>query len=547
MRVRGVNRTRVLALAATVAALTALAAACAPPTPPKPAPLIECAQVAGGITYTPPATTTPQDVTIATEPGFELRDCSDRTGGGITSGELDIEVLFADWGCQPLTTGQSLGQGGGEIRWSNGSVSDVTAQTFGGSGGSFISELTITGGRFAGSSGSVATFVTSSVGACTTQSPVSRAFLASDDPLAFVAAVAPILPPRTDLASVDTGNGGTTCAVMANRTVTCWGDNSDGELGNVLLAPGAQTSLPLPVTALSNVEQVSVGGDHGCALLGSGAVRCWGDNDHGQLGNGNLADSTLTVGVLGLTGVQQVSAGGDSTCALLGDDTVRCWGAGAGTGGADDPTPVAVAGLTDVTQLTSGAGHHCALLADGAVRCWGSNQFGQLGNGTTVDSLLPVAVAPNLPPVTQITAGTEHTCALDPSGEVWCWGFNRYGQLGQGSPSETPRTVPDRVLPRLAATAIDAGGANTCALVVGGSVSCWGDNSNGQLGTGTTTSSARPTLVLGLRGATSVSAGGTACATVPGGRADCWGDGFSGQLGNGRTTDSAVPVAVIDP
>ena len=530
----------------SVTALAALAAACAPPTPPRPAPLIECAQVAGGITYTPPATTTPQDVTIATDDGVELRSCTDHTGSGITSGELHLSVLFPDWGCGPLTTGRPLGSGGGTIRWSNGATSDVTASVFGGSGGSFITEFTITTGRFARSGGSVATFVTSSDGACTPESPVSRASLSSDDPLAFVAAVAPILPPRTDVSSVDTGNGGTSCSVMANRTVRCWGDNSDGELGNVVFAPGSQVALAVPVLGVSNVEQVSVGGDHVCALLGSGAVRCWGDNDHGQLGNGTTVDSTLPVAPLGLAGVEQLSAGGDSTCARLGDDTVRCWGAGAGTGGADDPTPVAVPGLTDVTGLTSGASHHCARLGDGGVRCWGSNQFGQLGNGTFTDSTLPVPVGAARPAVTEVSAGTDHSCALDASGEVWCWGFNGYGQLGLGS-SSGPVPSPLRAIGTLAATALDAGGVNTCALVVGGSVSCWGDNSNGQLGTGTAASSARPTLVLGVRAATSVSGGGTACSTLPGGRADCWGDGGSGQLGNGRIDDSSVPVAVIDP
>ena len=169
-----------------------------------------------------------------------------------------------------------------------------------------------------------------------------------------------------------------------------------------------------------------------CAAPGS--VRCWGDNDHGQLGNGTTVDSTLPVDPLGLVDVQQVSAGGDSTCALLGDDTVRCWGAGAGTGGVDDPTPVAVNGLGDVTQLTSGLGHHCALLGDGSVRCWGGNQFGQLGNGTTVDSYLPVSVVGTLPPAVQVSAGSEHTCALDAAGEVSVLGLQRLRAAGPGQP-----------------------------------------------------------------------------------------------------------------
>jgi alpha-tubulin suppressor-like RCC1 family protein len=206
-----------------------------------------------------------------------------------------------------------------------------------------------------------------------------------------------------------------------------------------------------------------------------------------------------------------------------------------------------ITGVEGVADMACGYDHCLALLRDGKLKAWGSNRYGQLGNGTTVDSLVPVAVAGDLPAFTGITAGSEHTCALDTTGEAWCWGFNRFGQLGQGSPGETPLTRPSRVIGNLAATALDAGGVNTCALVVGGSVSCWGNNSNGELGTGTTTSSARPTLVLGLRGATSVSAGGAACATLPGGRADCWGGNSSGQLGLGTTDDSSVPAPVIDP
>jgi alpha-tubulin suppressor-like RCC1 family protein len=303
----------------------------------------------------------------------------------------------------------------------------------------------------------------------------------------------------------------------------------------------------VPVTGITNAAQVSVGGDHVCALLTTGKIRCWGSNSNGQLGNGTTVDSNVPVTVLGIADALQVSAGYRRTCARLADDTVRCWGQGAGTGGIDDPTPVAIGGLTGVVQLTAGSWHHCALLGDGSVRCWGGNADGQLGDGTTTDALYPVSVTGSMPPFTQITAGSEHTCALDGSGEVWCWGWNGYGQLGQSSPPSVPVTTPTRAIGNLAATAVDAGAVNTCALVAGGSVSCWGNNSNGELGIGTTTSTFQPMLVLGLRDATSVSAGGSACAMLPGGRADCWGDNVSGQLGNGRTTDSAVPVAVIDP
>ena len=315
---------------AAVAGVMALAAACAPPTAPAPAPLIECAGVQGGITYTPPATNSGEDITIATQPGAELSGCVDNTGSGITRGDLDLSILLPGYLCGPLDTGEPIGSGAGTVTWSDGSTSTLSVDGFGGSGGSFISEITFTAGRFAGASGSVATFVTSADGSCTPSSGVTQAFLSSDDPIAFVAPVAPLLPPRTDLAAVDSGTGSTACSVMSDGTVTCWGDNSKGQLGNALLAPGSQALLPIPVTGITDAVGVSIGVDHACATLGSGAVRCWGNNRNGQLGNGTTNDSTVPLPVAGLGDVQQVSVGYRRTCALLADSTVQLLGRGCG-------------------------------------------------------------------------------------------------------------------------------------------------------------------------------------------------------------------------
>ena len=443
---------------AAVAGVMALAAACAPPTAPAPVLLIECAGVQGGITHTPPATNSGEDITIATQPARELSGCVDNTGSGITRGDLDLSILLPGYLCGPLDTGEPIGSGAGTVTWSDGFVSTLSVDGFGGSGGSFISEITfhccairrrqrlgrdlrhqrrwLLHAQLRGDPGLPPPR--------TTRSPSSHRL--------------PLLPPRTDLAVVDSGTGSTACSVMSDGTVTCWGDNSNGQLGNALLAPGSQALLPIPVTGITDAVGVSIGVDHACATLGSGAVRCWGNNRNGQLGNGTTNDSTVPLPVAGLGDVQQVSVGYRRTCALLADSTVRRPGEGAGVGGADSSTPIAVPGLTGVTQLTAGSSHHCALLTDQTVQCWGGNQFGQLGNGTTTDSLVPVPVAGALPPVSQISAGSGHTCALDTTGEAWCWGFNRQGQLGQGSPSEVPLTTPSRVIGDLAATAIDAGG-----------------------------------------------------------------------------------------
>ena len=151
---------------AAVTGVIALAAACTPPTPAAPVPLIECAVVQGGITYTPPATNSGEDITIATQPGAELSGCVDNSGSGITRGDLDLSIVLPGYLCAPLDVGEPIGSGGGTVSWSDGSTSTVSIEGFGGAGGSFISEFTITAGRFSGSSGSVATFITGAVGYC---------------------------------------------------------------------------------------------------------------------------------------------------------------------------------------------------------------------------------------------------------------------------------------------------------------------------------------------------------------------------------------------
>jgi len=249
-----------------------------------------------------------------------------------------------------------------------------------------------------------------------------------------------------------------TCARLTSGGVKCWGNNSVGQVGNGLT--GGVQLAPVDVSTLtSNVSQITVGGGHACALLSSGGLRCWGWNIHGVLGIGSTASSSLPVGVYGLSsGVTSVAAGGLHTCARLNSGRVRCWGSndsgqlGDNSFSIDRLTPVEVVEnsgtfvpLAEVQQVTAGGNHSCGLVSPGVAKCWGANNYGQVGDGTQgIDRLAPFNVGSIGELVTQITAGTDHTCARLHSGATKCWGNNRSGAVGDGTSSE--KLVPTDVI-----------------------------------------------------------------------------------------------------
>ncbi|GIV95657.1 MAG: hypothetical protein KatS3mg057_0314 [Herpetosiphonaceae bacterium] len=255
---------------------------------------------------------------------------------------------------------------------------------------------------------------------------------------------------------------------------------------------------------------LSAGDAHTCALLADGTARCWGDNWYGQLGDGSTTSSASPVVVGGatpLTDIVALSAGGAHTCALLADGTARCWGDNwygqLGDGSTtSSASPVVVGGatpLTNVLALSAGYAHSCALVADGSARCWGANGAGQLGDGTTTSSASPVVVggATPLTNVLALSAGSYHSCALLADGGVRCWGANWSGQLGDGSTTSSPSPVAvGGATPLTDIVALSAGGEYSCALLADGGVRCWGRNDYGQLGDGTTTDSASPVSSL---------------------------------------------------
>jgi alpha-tubulin suppressor-like RCC1 family protein len=237
-------------------------------------------------------------------------------------------------------------------------------------------------------------------------------------------------------------------------------------------------------------------------LTTAGGIRCWGGNKLGALGNGTIVDSQTPVDVQGLTaGVQSFAAGMDFSCAVIGN----------------------------------------------RAKCWGADDSGQLGNGSYESTDQPADVAGLSNDIVAVAVGYFHACALTKAGNVWCWGENTAGELGDGTMISSPTPVQVTGLAGGAA-AIIVGGSHTCVLTKAGGVKCWGDNSHGQLGDATTVNRNAPVDVAGLAsGVAAVVAGGShTCALISGGAVKCWGSNGNGQLGDGTTIDRNIPV-VVEP
>jgi alpha-tubulin suppressor-like RCC1 family protein len=333
-----------------------------------------------------------------------------------------------------------------------------------------------------------------------------------------------------------TGAGSAQAGVIPTRhAVVAWGGNSN--------------FTPQQLANSTGVVQASAGAAHSLVLSSDGTVWARGNNWFGQLGNGtNTASSTL-IHVPGLTGVIQVSAGGFHSLALRSDGTVWEWGV---WGPGDNLTPAEVPGLTGVTKIAAGDGFSLALRSDGTVWAWGNNNAGELGDGTTTPSTAPVQVS-GLSQVTSIAAGADSALAVRTRGittlkTVWAWGGNGSGQLGDGTLSNhlTPEQVTGIEAPSV--TGISVGEEFAVALGSDGSVWAWGADDAGQLGNAPSASPvARPVETTGMdSGITQVSAGANhVLALESNGTVLAWGDNSEGELGTGSTASvtGAVQVA----
>ncbi len=373
--------------------------------------------------------------------------------------------------------------------------------------------------------------------------------------LVFSAAVVSVLPAGASAGTpinlraashraVSVAAGGShSCALTAVGGVRCWGSNKFGQLGDGTLTDRLR---PVDVVGLTRgVIAVSAGEGHSCAVTSGGAVKCWGWNANGQLGDGTKRSRRTPVNVVGLSrGVADVSAGGDHSCALTLAGGVKCWGAnytgeiGDGTATARF-TPADVLGLTSgAAAVSAGAESTCALTVTGGAKCWGSDADGVLGDGAPSDvQYAPVDVIGLDAGVAEISTSTGRACAVTTAGAAVCWGT---GPLGDGTANDSATPV-DVVGLGTNVSRVSVGGSINCALLTSGAVSCWGSS----VGDGTPTHRPSPVKVIGLSNVTAISAGDLhACAVTASGAARCWDYNSSGQIGDGTRLSRLVPITV---
>lgn len=333
------------------------------------------------------------------------------------------------------------------------------------------------------------------------------------------------------------------CAKNAQAEVKCWGFANAG--GNGI--DSSKKDITNYFSAYTgNLKQVSVASGASCLVTKDSRVKCHGSSWLSQLGDGLQSDSFKAVVPVGLdANISEVTSGSYRFCAVKQDGGLWCWGWGFG----DTPSEVFGSGMKFV-RVALGSDHHCAISTDFRAQCWGSNDKGQLGIGKDISTSKnsPIPVAGLQRGVVQTAVGNKHSCALSSQGGVKCWGWNSIGQLGNGTTADSSSPVDVAGL-EAGVVSIAASSDTSCALLESGTLKCWGANASGQLGNGNTENKDTPVEVSALKDAVksfSMKAD-VVCAIDKSDVAWCWGKGSSsGRLGNGASQNSSVPVKVND-
>lgn len=340
-----------------------------------------------------------------------------------------------------------------------------------------------------------------------------------------------------------------TCALDYSGQAWCWGAGGSGRLGN-----GGTTQQSTPVAVdQGGLRFISIGTgrDHTCALDETGAAYCWGAGSYGRLGNGSTTGSSVPNPVLGGHKFKQITVSRFGACGLRVDGEAFCWGSNArgqvGDGTTEDRLePTRVTGGHTFISLSGGGFHTCGVTTEGSAYCWGRGSFGRLGNGSRTDEPVPEPT-PVLGGHTfaSVYLGQNHSCALTPDGEAWCWGHGGNGRIGIGRIDTI--TAPEPVATADRFVSLTLGTFHTCGLTLEGKGYCWGSNGRGKLGIGNTavTNHAAPEPIVGIERFTSLAAGADhTCGVTPGGEVYCWGNAGNGRLGTGSDVNTGTPTLV---
>ena len=347
------------------------------------------------------------------------------------------------------------------------------------------------------------------------------------------------------LKSVSAG-GYHTCGIAADSLAYCWGYDYYGELGT---GTTASSLHPMRVAGGLKFVSISAGTYHTCGMTSTGGAYCWGYNGYGQLGDGTLTQRNTPQAVSGGLVFSLVEAGSYFTCGVTTTNSGYCWGDN-GYGQLGDSTTVAksaptlVKGALSWAKISAANAHACGVTTGGAAYCWGNNSYGRLGDSTLVSKVVPTAVQGGRT-WSSVSTLEYHSCGVEAtSGAGYCWGYNGYGEVGDGT--NTQRTFPAAVSGGLILGSVATGTYHTCGVTTTNTAYCWGANYYGQVGNGSTSTQYTPAAVSGSLVLASVSAGQDfSCGVTTGNVVYCWGYNGYGQLGDGTTANRTAPVRVV--
>ncbi len=354
-------------------------------------------------------------------------------------------------------------------------------------------------------------------------------------------------PPPAPLAQIVTA-ANSTCGILTDGKLNCWGNNFAGQLGD------GTTDMRLSPTLIDGGSEYltvahgnSNGPAHTCAIATTGALKCWGGNAYGQVGDGTTTERHTPVVIDSGTQYLSVSVAGDGsnghTCGVTSTNVLKCWGSNAHGQLGDGTTTSSLTPITvepSIASVSTGNRHTCAITMAGVLKCWGENSsYGQLGTGNNTNYIVPTVIDSGVS-YSQVSTAYTRTCGVTTSNVLKCWGH----RIGNGTTSfvNTPTIIDGGT----AYGAVGSGPNGSCAITTAGVLKCWGINSNGSVGDGTMTDRLSPVVVDSGTAYLTISTGNSvSCGMTAAGDAKCWGSNGTGAIGNGTQTDSLVPTLVI--